>query len=166
MGVPDLDPLVNAGTYVDPEDWNALITSPETIVIDARNEFEVEVGTFAGAINPRTKSFSELPKWLDQNRADLENKKIAMFCTGGIRCEKATSYLKKRGLGNVFHLKGGILKYLEEIPENMSRWQGECFVFDYRVSVKHGLKSGEYELCHACRRPVNATDRSSPNFVT
>ena len=166
MGVPDIDPLTNVGTYVEPEDWNALIADPETIVIDARNDFEVDVGTFAGAVNPRTKSFRDLPQWLDKHHSELKNKKVAMFCTGGIRCEKATSYLKKQGIGNVFHLKGGILKYLEITPVVASRWQGECFVFDYRVSVKHGLKLGEYELCHACRRPINAADRLSSNFVT
>ena len=166
MGVPDIDPLASVGTYVEPEDWNALIADPGTIVIDARNDFEVGVGTFEGAVNPGTSSFSDLPRWLNQHRAELEDKKVAMFCTGGIRCEKATSYLNKQGIKDVFHLKGGILKYLEKIPEAVSRWQGECFVFDYRVAVKHGLKLGDHELCHACRRPLNSADRSSSNFIT
>jgi UPF0176 protein len=165
MKVPGVDPLASVGTHVAPKDWNELIADPQTIVIDARNDFEVEIGTFEGAINPGTASFSDLPQWLEEHRAELENKKIAMFCTGGIRCEKATSYLKERGIKDVFHLKGGILKYLENIPEGQSRWRGECFVFDYRVSVKHDLKLGEYELCYACRWPVNAAGRESPNFV-
>lgn len=165
MKVPGVDPSASVGTYVAPEDWNDLISDPETIVIDARNDFEVRIGTFEGAVNPETASFSELPQWFENNRADMENKKVAMFCTGGIRCEKATSYLKQRGIEDVFHLKGGILKYLEEIPEAESRWRGECFVFDGRVSVKHDLAIGEYELCHACRAPVNAAGRASVNFV-
>ena len=165
MRVPNVDPSANVGNYVAPEDWNALITDAETIIIDTRNDFEVQMGTFEKAINPGTKNFSDLPQWLDQRHTELENKKVAMFCTGGIRCEKATSYLKGRGIDDVFHLKGGILQYLKNIPETESRWHGECFVFDYRVSVKHGLALGEYELCHACRRPVNADGRSSSNFV-
>ena len=166
MGVPYINPLENVGTYVVPKDWNALIADPETIVIDARNDFEAEIGTFEGAVTPRTKSFSDLPQWLDEHRIEWKNRKVAMFCTGGIRCEKATSYLKAQGIDDVFHLKGGILQYLESIPEAESRWHGECFVFDYRVSVKHGLEPGEHELCHACRRPVNVAGRSSTNFVT
>ena len=165
MGVPSVDPSTKVGTYVAPKDWNDFITDPETIVIDARNKFEIQIGTFEGAINPKTNSFSELPQWLDEHCSKLENKKVAMFCTGGIRCEKATSYLKERGLENVFHLKGGILQYLESIPEAESRWRGECFVFDSRVSVKHDLKLGNYELCYACRSPVSATERMSANFV-
>ena len=165
MGVPNVDPSVSVGTYVAPKDWNALISDPETLVIDARNEFEAEIGTFESAINPKTASFSDLPQWLEEHRTELENKKVAMFCTGGIRCEKATSYLKERGINHVFHLKGGILQYLEDIPAAESRWRGECFVFDYRVSVKHDLELGEYELCHACRWPVSATGRASSNFV-
>ena len=165
MKVPGVDPSTHVGTYVGPEDWNTLITDPDTIVIDARNDFEVEMGTFEGAINPTTASFSELPQWLDDHRAEWGDKKVAMFCTGGIRCEKATSFLKERGVDEVFHLKGGILKYLENIPEADSTWQGECFVFDHRVSVKHDLKIGEYELCHACRSPVSVAGRASSNFV-
>ena len=165
MKVPGVDPLANVGTYVAPEDWNNLIADPDTIVIDTRNNFEVEMGTFEGAINPRTASFSDLPKWLEEHHAEFEHKKIAMFCTGGIRCEKATSFLKERGIEDVFHLKGGILKYLENVPEAESAWRGECFVFDHRVSVKHDLELGEYELCHACRWPVSAAGRLSSHFV-
>ena len=165
MKVPGVDPSAIVGTYVTPEDWNALITDPETIVIDARNDFEVQIGTFEGAINPETTSFSDLPKWLEKHRDDLEKRKVAMFCTGGIRCEKATSYLKERGINDVFHLKGGILQYLENIPEAESLWGGECFVFDGRVSVKHELEIGEYQLCHACRSPVDTPGRASANFI-
>lgn len=165
MKVPGVDPLETVGTYVAPEDWNSLIADPDTFVIDTRNDFEVGMGTFDGAINPKTTSFSDLPKWLEDHRAEWEDKKVAMFCTGGIRCEKATSFLKERGVEDVFHLKGGILKYLENIPEAESSWQGDCFVFDYRVSVKHGLEIGDYELCHACRSPVSVADRASSNFV-
>ena len=165
MGVSGVDPSEKVGTYVAPKGWNDLIADHETIVIDARNDFEIQVGTFEGAINPKTNRFSELPKWLEEHRAELLNKKVAMFCTGGIRCEKATSYLKGRGVEDVFHLKGGILQYLENIPEAESRWHGECFVFDGRVSVKHDLKLGDYELCYACRSPVSAAGRMSDNFV-
>ena len=165
MGVSGVDPSEKVGTYVAPKDWNDLITDHETIVIDARNDFEIQVGTFKGAINPKTNRFSELPQWLEEHRAEFLNKKVAMFCTGGIRCEKATSYLKGRGVEDVFHLKGGILQYLENIPEAESRWHGECFVFDGRVSVKHDLKLGDYELCYACRSPVSAAGRMSDNFV-
>ena len=165
MGVPGVDPLERAGTYVVSSDWNNLIADPETFVIDTRNNFEVEIGTFKGAINPKTSSFSNLPRWLEEHHAKFENKKVAMFCTGGIRCEKATSYLKGKGVDNVFHLKGGILQYLEDIPASLSLWRGECFVFDGRVSLKHALEQGEYKLCYACRRPVNAEGRLSPDFV-
>ncbi len=165
MGVPDVDPLEKVGTYVVPRDWNKLIADPETFVIDTRNNFEVEMGTFEGATNPKTSSFRNLPRWLEAHHAEFENKKVAMFCTGGIRCEKATSYLKGKGVENVFHLEGGILKYLEVIPEVNSLWRGECFVFDGRVSLKHALEQGEYKLCYACRRPVNAEGRLLPSFV-
>jgi UPF0176 protein len=165
MKVPGVDPSASVGTYVEPEDWNALIADPETIVIDARNGFEVEIGTFEGAVNPETTSFSDLPLWLETHRTELEDKKVAMFCTGGIRCEKATSYLKERGIDDIFHLKGGILQYLENIPEAESLWHGECFVFDGRVTVKHDLEIGDYQLCHACRSPVSAAERTSANYV-
>ncbi|MGB0683998.1 MAG: rhodanese-related sulfurtransferase [Magnetovibrionaceae bacterium] len=165
LGVPGIDPTASVGTYVAPEDWNDLIDDPDTVVIDTRNDYEVGIGTFKGALNPRTSSFRDLPEWFQRHRAELEGKKVAMFCTGGIRCEKATSYFKAQGIGDVFHLKGGILKYLEEVPKEESRWQGECFVFDYRISVGHGLELGDYVQCHACRWPVDAAGRASPNYV-
>jgi UPF0176 protein len=165
MGVSDLDPLTGAGAYVDPGDWNALVSDPDTVVIDTRNDYEVRLGTFAGAIDPDTRSFRDFPDWVERHRAELEGKKVAMFCTGGIRCEKATAYVRSLGIEDVFHLKGGILKYLEEVPAEDSLWQGECFVFDERVSVAHGLEIGEAELCRACRSPLTPADRLSPKFV-
>lgn len=164
MGVDDIDPRTGAGTYVAPQEWNELISDPETLVIDTRNDFEVSLGTFQGAVDPQTKSFSQFPDWVERNRRELDGRRIAMFCTGGIRCEKATAYLKSLGVEQVFHLKGGILKYLEEVPPEESLWQGECFVFDERVSVRHGLETGEAELCRACRRPLTAADRASPHY--
>ncbi len=163
MGKPDIDPL-DVGHYVTPADWNALIDSPDTVVIDTRNAYEVKVGTFDGAIDPKTHSFSEFPEWFRANRDALADKKVAMFCTGGIRCEKATAFLKAEGITDVFHLKGGILKYLEEVPPADSRWQGECFVFDERVAVGHGLAPGSHGLCRACRMPVSPEDRQSPLY--
>ncbi len=165
MKVSDINPPEQAGTYVSPKDWNKLIIDPETVVIDARNSFEVEMGTFQRALNPQTNTFSELPKWIDRNFEKLKNANIAMFCTGGIRCEKATSYLKLKGINNAFHLKGGILNYLDSVDKTQSLWNGECFVFDYRVSVIHKLKVGEHKLCHACRHPVSPTKQLSSNFV-
>jgi UPF0176 protein len=164
MGEPDIDPLGGVGTYVKPADWNALIDSPDTVVIDTRNAYEVKVGTFAGAIDPETASFSDFPAWARAHRAELEGKKIAMFCTGGIRCEKSTAFLKAEGLDEVYHLDGGILKYLEEMPEAESRWQGECFVFDERVAVGHGLAPGTHALCRGCRMPVSPEERASPLY--
>jgi UPF0176 protein len=165
MGEPHIDPRHSAGRYVAPTDWNALIAEPGTIVIDARNDYEVAVGTFAGAINPQTKTFREFPAWFRAERQRLlaggTEPKIAMFCTGGIRCEKSTAFLKGEGLDHVYHLQGGILRYLEEVPREQSLWQGECFVFDERVSVGHGLAAGSYALCRACRRPVSAEDSES-----
>ncbi|PYE87743.1 rhodanese-related sulfurtransferase [Phyllobacterium leguminum] len=161
MGVPEIDPLESAGTYVAPAEWNSLIANPDTVVIDTRNDYEVAIGTFRGAVDPHTKTFREFPEWVQQNREKLEGKKIAMFCTGGIRCEKATAYVKGLGFDEVYHLKGGILKYLEDVPPEDSRWDGECFVFDERVSVGHGLKEGETELCRACRQPITREERLS-----
>jgi UPF0176 protein len=164
LGVPGIDPEKSAGTYVEPKDWNALISDPDTIVIDTRNDYEVAIGTFRGAINPQTKSFRDFPAWI-RERAELGRKpKVAMFCTGGIRCEKATAFMRAEGFEDVFHLKGGILKYLEEVPEEESLWEGACFVFDERVSVTHGLAEGEHALCRACRRPLTAENRASPLF--
>jgi UPF0176 protein len=164
MGQPDVDPTAKVGHYVNPEDWNALITSPDVAVIDTRNDYEVAIGTFDGAIDPETKSFGEFPAWWEANKDRFHNKRIAMFCTGGIRCEKSTNYLIGQGVEDVFHLKGGILKYLEEVPQEESAWDGECFVFDSRVSVGHGLKEGPHQLCYACRRPILPQDRSRPEF--
>jgi UPF0176 protein len=168
MGQPDLDPLSGTGTYVEPEDWNALIDDPDTIVIDTRNAYEVAIGSFKGAIDPGTDSFSEFPAWFKGRRAELEKDgktpRIAMFCTGGIRCEKSTAFLKNEGVEEVFHLKGGILNYLEHVPASDSRWHGECFVFDERVSVGHGLVPGPHTLCRACRMPLAEEDRESPLF--
>lgn len=164
MGVEDVDPLRAVGTYVEPGDWNALISDPDTVVIDTRNDYEVSLGTFENAVDPRTKSFREFPQWAREHSAELEGKKIAMFCTGGIRCEKATAYVKSLGFEEVFHLKGGILKYLEDVPRQESLWKGECFVFDERVSVSHGLVEGEAELCRACRHPLTPQERNSPHY--
>ncbi|WP_107845642.1 rhodanese-related sulfurtransferase [Litoreibacter ponti] len=158
MGQPDVDPMAGTGHYVDPEDWNELISQDDVAVIDTRNDYEVAIGTFDGAIDPETKSFGEFPQWWQENKARFEGKKIAMFCTGGIRCEKSTNYLLGQGVEDVFHLKGGILKYLEEVPADRSLWQGDCFVFDGRVSVGHALKEGPHLLCHACRRPLLPED--------
>ncbi|KTT76137.1 rhodanese-related sulfurtransferase [Sphingomonas endophytica] len=166
MGVT-VDPLTDAGTYVAPSDWNALIADPETLVIDTRNSYEVAVGTFAGAVDPGTAGFADFPTWFRDHRDELlaGKRRVAMFCTGGIRCEKSTAFLKAEGVEQVHHLDGGILRYLEETPEADSAWQGECFVFDQRVAVGHGLSQGTYVLCYACRMPVSATDRASPLYV-
>jgi UPF0176 protein len=165
MGQPDIDPLTGAGHYVAPQDWNALIDQPDTVVIDTRNDYEVAIGSFAGAIDPHTRTFSDFPAWFRAHRDELAGKRVAMFCTGGIRCEKATAFLKAEGVDEVYHLEGGILKYLETVPAADSRWQGECFVFDQRVAVTHGLQPGSHDLCHACRMPVSAADRASPHYV-
>lgn len=167
MGLPHIDPKASAGRYVDPADWNTLIADPDTLVIDTRNDYEVAIGTFEGAVDPQTKSFRDFPAWFSENRdALLDGKKrVAMFCTGGIRCEKSTSFLRSQGVEDVFHLKGGILRYLETMPEDESAWRGDCFVFDERVTVRHGLEPGDYTQCRACRMPLSAADRRSPAFV-
>ena len=164
MGQPQVDPQAGTGHYVEPKDWNDLIRSPDVVVIDTRNDYEVAIGTFEGAIDPETASFRDFPAWWDANRDRFHNKRVAMFCTGGIRCEKSTNYLLGEGVENVYHLKGGILRYLEEIPEEDSSWQGECFVFDNRVSVGHGLAEGPHELCHGCRRPILPEDKLRPEY--
>ena len=164
LGVP-VDPNMRVGTYVAPEDWNDVVHDPDTVVIDTRNDYEVAIGTFAGALNPQTASFGEFPDWWTANRAALDGKRIAMFCTGGIRCEKASSFLLDQGVPEVLHLKGGILKYLEEVPEDQTTWQGECYVFDDRVAVGHGLAQGTHTMCHACGRPVSARDRLHTAYV-
>lgn len=164
MGQPDVDPRARVGHYVDPKDWNDLIHDPEVAVIDTRNDYEVAIGTFDGAIDPETASFGEFPAWWEANKHRFHNKKIAMFCTGGIRCEKSTNYLLGQGVEDVFHLKGGILKYLEDVPEEESSWEGDCFVFDARVSVSHGLREGPHLLCHGCRQPILPQDRTRPEY--
>jgi len=168
MGVENIDPLSVVGTYVAPKDWNALIADPDTIVIDTRNDYEVAIGTFDRAIDPKTQSFRQFPQWFRDNREALlgagKAPKVAMFCTGGIRCEKSTAFLKAEGIEEVYHLKGGILKYLEEVEEADSLWRGECFVFDQRVAIGHGLALGTHSLCHACRRPLREEDKAAPEY--
>jgi UPF0176 protein len=164
MGVEAIDPLKVVGTYVEPADWNALISDPDTIVIDTRNDYETAIGTFRGAVDPNIKTFREFPDWV-RAQTGLHNKpKIAMFCTGGIRCEKATAFMKEEGFDEVFHLKGGILKYLEQVPEEESLWEGACFVFDERVSVVHDLREGDHKLCRACRNPLTAEAMASAQY--
>ena len=168
MGVAGIDPRHIVGTYVKPQDWNALIADPDVVLVDTRNDYEVSIGTFAEAINPKTNSFTEFPGWVQQEIAAgrlKKDSKVAMFCTGGIRCEKSTAYMKEQGFENVYHLEGGILKYLEQIPEQESRWEGECFVFDERVSVGHGLQPGKFEFCRACRFPLDEAAKASPHYV-
>ncbi|AVO37598.1 rhodanese-related sulfurtransferase [Pukyongiella litopenaei] len=164
MGQPQVDPRAGTGHYVDPADWNDLIRQPDVAVIDTRNDYEIAIGTFQGAVDPQTESFRDFPAWWERNRDRFHNKRIAMFCTGGIRCEKSTNYLLGQGVEDVFHLKGGILRYLEEIPETDSAWQGDCFVFDNRVSVGHGLRRGPHLLCHGCRRPILPADTARPEY--
>ena len=158
------DPLTKVGKYVEPEDWNALIADPEVILIDTRNSYEVGVGTFKNAIDPHTESFGEFPNYVREKLKAKPDAKIAMFCTGGIRCEKASSFMMHEGFENVFHLKGGILKYLEKVPQEKSRWEGSCFVFDERVAVGHGLVQSEYSLCHGCMNPVSPMERRSAKY--
>jgi UPF0176 protein len=164
MGVDGIDPRHCVGRYATPEQWNALIDDPEVVVVDTRNGYEVDIGTFRGAIDPGTVTFREFPEWVEKNLDPEQHKKVAMFCTGGIRCEKATSYMIQQGFDEVWHLKGGILKYLEETPEQNSRWQGECFVFDSRVAVNHQLERGSYDQCYACRHPITEADKTSPFY--
>ncbi|MDG6094179.1 rhodanese-related sulfurtransferase [Acetobacter sp. AN02] len=168
MGVENLDVAHKTGHYVSAEDWNTLISDPDTILIDTRNDYEVAIGTFRGAVDPQTKSFREFPEWFRSRRKELEGQgrtpKYAMFCTGGIRCEKATAFVKSEGIDDVYHLQGGILKYLETVGQENSLWDGECFVFDQRVSVGHGLRPGDFTLCHACRHPLSSEDRTAPEY--
>ena len=165
MGVPGVDPVNQAGSYVKPEDWNALISDPDVVLVDTRNDYEVQIGSFEGAVDPDIESFRDFPAWADEHLDPEKTPKVAMFCTGGIRCEKSTSLLRLRGFEEVYHLQGGILKYLEDVPEDQSLWNGECYVFDQRVSVKHGLELGSYEFCHACRRPLSDADKESESYV-
>ena len=165
LGVPGINPNNKVGTYVAPEDWNALISDPDVIVIDTRNDYEYDIGTFKGAIDPHTTTFREFPDYVEKHLDPAKHKKVAMFCTGGIRCEKASSFMMEQGFEEVYHLQGGILKYLENVPAEESLWQGECFVFDQRVAVRHGLELGEYDQCHACRHPLSPEEMQSPQYV-
>jgi len=165
IGLPDVDPNEIVGTYASPEEWNEIISDPETVVIDTRNDYEIKIGTFKNAVNPQTETFRAFPDYVQKNLDPQKNKKVAMFCTGGIRCEKASAYMKKLGFEEVYHLKGGILKYLEEMPEEKSLWQGECFVFDQRVAVGHGLAEGSYILCPSCRHPVGPDAIKSDKYI-
>jgi UPF0176 protein len=159
MGIEGIDPKQVVGTYVEPKDWNALITDPNVILVDTRNDYEFQVGTFENAVNPNTETFREFPQYVQDNMSPVKHKKVAMFCTGGIRCEKSTAYMKEQGYEEVYHLKGGILKYLEDVPKDDTLWKGDCFVFDERVTVNHDLERGEYDQCHACRLPITEQEK-------
>lgn len=165
MGVEGIDPNKVVGTYVDPKDWNALISDTETVLLDTRNDYEVNIGTFENAINPNTETFREFPDYVKRKLDPKKHKKVAMFCTGGIRCEKASAYMKEQGFEEVYHLKGGILKYLEEVEQENTLWNGECFVFDERVAVNHDLQKGQYDQCHACRHPITDQDKQSDRYI-
>ena len=164
MGVDSIDPNKIVGTYVEPQQWNELIDDPEVLLLDTRNKYEVEIGTFESAVNPQTESFREFPDYVKHNLDPKKHKKVAMFCAGGSRCEKSTAYLREQGFDEVYHLKGGILKYLEEVPEQETKWRGECFVFDNRVTVNHRLEQGEYDQCHACRMPISEADKQREEY--
>ncbi|NJM19793.1 MAG: rhodanese-related sulfurtransferase [Richelia sp. SL_2_1] len=164
LGLPEINPSEQVGTYVNPQDWNQIISDPQVTVIDTRNDYEVSIGTFRRAENPQTESFREFPEYVEKNLNPEKNKKVAMFCTGGIRCEKATSYLISQGFEQVYHLKGGILKYLEEVPKEQSLWEGECFVFDERIAVVHGLELGSYDMCLSCGHPISDIDKASSKY--
>jgi len=164
LGVPKVDPTEQVGTYVEPQDWNNLITDPEVTLVDTRNQYEVNIGTFQGAKNPATATFRQFPQYVERQLDPAQHKKVALFCTGGIRCEKATAYLLAQGFEEVYHLKGGILKYLEEVPAENSLWQGECFVFDQRVAVQQGLELGTHEMCLSCGHPISESDKASSDY--
>ncbi|MFM2061406.1 MAG: hypothetical protein RLZZ507_1076 [Cyanobacteriota bacterium] len=164
LGIPEVDPNEQVGNYVSPKEWNDLISDPEVTVIDTRNDYEVSIGTFKRAENPQTQIFREFPEYVSKNLDPNKHKKVALFCTGGIRCEKASSYMLSQGFEEVYHLKGGILKYLEEVPKEESLWEGECFVFDERVAVRHGLEEGSHELCFCCGHPIAEADKTSPKY--
>lgn len=165
MGVEGIDPLQSVGRYVKPQDWNALISDPDVVLIDTRNDYEVQIGTFKNAVNPNTETFREFPEYVAKTLDPAKHKKVAMFCTGGIRCEKSTAYMREQGFDEVYHLEGGILKYLEEVPKEASLWEGDCFVFDNRVSVNHDLEKGAYEQCFACRMPITAEDMQDAAYI-
>ncbi|SSC09119.1 Rhodanese domain protein UPF0176 [bacterium endosymbiont of Bathymodiolus sp. 5 South] len=164
LGVQHVDPLASVGTYVKPKDWNALISDPDVLLIDTRNDYEYNIGSFQGAINPNTETFREFPAYTKEHLEQYRDRKVAMFCTGGIRCEKSTAYLKSQGFKEVYHLQGGVLKYLEEVDKADSMWNGECFVFDERVAVKHNLEQGQYDQCHACRYPITDADKQHQHY--
>lgn len=164
MGVEGIDPRKTVGTYVKPKDWNDLISDPEVLLIDTRNDYEIEIGTFENAVNPNTETFREFPKYVKENLDPQKHKKVAMFCTGGIRCEKSTAYLKEQGFEEVYHLEGGILQYLEEVPKEQTKWKGDCFVFDNRVAVNHDLQKSDYDQCYACRLPITEEDKQSDKY--
>lgn len=164
MGIEGIDPNRVVGTYVEPKDWNRIVDDPDVILIDTRNDYEVEIGTFQGAVDPKTVNFREFPQWVRENLDPDQHPKVAMFCTGGIRCEKASSFMIQEGFDEVYHLKGGVLKYLEEIPTDNTRWEGECFVFDSRVAVDHSLEKGQFDQCFACRHPITDDDKLSPKY--
>jgi UPF0176 protein len=165
MGIEGIDPNRVVGTYVKPKDWNALISDPEVLLVDTRNNYEISIGTFKNAVDPKTTNFREFPQYVKENLDPKKHKKVAMFCTGGIRCEKSTAYLKEQGFDEVYHLEGGVLKYLEEVPESETMWEGECFVFDNRVSVNHQLQKGQYDQCHGCRLPITEEDKKSEKYM-
>ncbi|MGB0662464.1 MAG: rhodanese-related sulfurtransferase [Pontibacterium sp.] len=165
MGVEGIDPLKVVGTYVKPKDWNALISDPEVLLVDTRNDYEVQIGTFKNAVNPVTNTFREFPQYVKENLDPQKHKKVAMFCTGGIRCEKSTAFMKEQGFEEVYHLEGGILQYLEDVPAEETMWEGECFVFDNRVAVNHSLQKGQYDQCNACRMPITEEEKQSPAYV-
>lgn len=165
IGQACANPLKQVGTYIEPKAWNDLISDPEVILLDTRNDYEVEVGTFKNALDPKTTNFREFPDYVEKNLDPKKHKKIAMFCTGGIRCEKASSYMLAQGFEEVYHLKGGILQYLEDVPADQSLWEGECFVFDNRVTVNHDLAPGKYAMCHACRHPISPEEMESPLYI-
>lgn len=164
MGIEGINPKEVVGTYVKPKDWNALISDPDVVLVDTRNDYEVQIGTFKNAVNPKTDTFREFPDYVEKNMDPKKQKKVAMFCTGGIRCEKSTAYMKEQGFEEVYHLEGGILKYLEDVPKDDTLWEGDCFVFDNRVSVNHDLEKGEYDQCHACRMPITALEQQDERF--
>lgn len=164
LGVDGIDPLESVGTYVKPKDWNALISDPEVFVVDTRNDYEIEIGTFKHAVDPKTQSFREFPQYVAENMDPKKHKKVAMFCTGGIRCEKSTAFMKQQGFEEVYHLEGGILQYLEDVPETESLWEGDCFVFDNRVAVNHNLEKSHYDQCYGCRLPITEEDKLSPKY--
>ena len=164
MGVEGIDPNDVVGTYVKPADWNALIEDPEVLVIDTRNDYEYGIGSFRGAVDPHTTTFREFPAWVRENLDPGKQRKVAMFCTGGIRCEKASAFMLKEGFEEVYHLEGGVLKYLEEVPREESTWEGECFVFDNRVAVNHELEKGQYDQCYGCRHPITEADKLSDKY--